>query len=94
MQKNRRLMKLFKLLLLLLPLIAAAFLFLDIPRSNGTGGGYYDLTGLYYAVLSSVYYFVFCTVMMVYLTRENKFLLTAAIVLFVAHAGYLLASMR
>lgn len=90
---NRRLMKLFKILLLMLPLIVAAFLFLDIPRNNGTGGGYYDLTHLYYFVISSIYYFVFCIVMMVHLTRENKFLLAAGILLFVTHAGYLLACM-
>ena len=89
-------MKFLKILLLLLPLIVAAFLFLDIPRSNGngTGGGYYDLTGLYYAVYSSIYYFAFCIVMMVRLTRENKFLPADDIILFVEQAGYLLAIMR
>ncbi|WP_341838081.1 hypothetical protein WJU16_09495 [Chitinophaga pollutisoli] len=86
-------MKLFKILLLVLPLLVAAFLFLDIPRNNGTGGGYYDLTNLYYAIFSGIYYFVFCIVMMVNLTREHKRLLVASIILFVAHAGYLLASM-
>ncbi len=84
-----------KIVLLLLPLIWAGIICLnDINAADSIGGGGYDLTHLYYAFICSIYYFVFCIVLLVKLTRENTILLAVAAVLLIGHLVYLLRVMN
>ncbi len=83
-----------KIILLLLPLIAAFVMYLINMDSDGIGGGYYDLTYLYYAVVAGIIYFVFCIVLMSKLTRENIPLLAVSVLLLLAHLIYLSKILR
>lgn len=83
-----------KIVLLLLPLISAFVLYLVNLDNDGIGGGYYDLTHLYYAVIAGIFYFVFCIVLMSKLTRENIPLLAVAAILLLAHLVYLFKILR